>query len=195
MIVIEDKIISDCLLEEYFACNLDSCKGACCVAGDGGAPLETSELPILADIYEQVAPYLTEQGQAAIAEQGLYVYDQEAKLYATPLINGGACAYVTFDALGIAHCGIQKAFLNGDINWPKPVSCHLYPVRIDRFDTFEAVNYERWSICKPACKAGKAQKITVFEFVKDALIRKYGADFYAQLEAAAQYNKEQQADR
>lgn len=189
MIVIDNKIISDDLLEEYFACNLQICKGACCVEGDAGAPLETEELAILERIYTHVEPYLTEQGRATIAEQGLFVYDEEISAHATPLINGGACAYVTFDDLGIAHCGIHRAFAAGDVDWPKPVSCHLYPVRIKQFDTFEAVNYERWSICKPACKVGKAQKIPVYVFVKDALIRKYGADFYAQLEAAAQYQK------
>lgn len=182
MIVIDDKIVSEDLLDEKFVCDLAACKGACCVAGDAGAPLDDAELPKLDAIFEQIKPYLTPQG-IAVLEKEKYVVDEEDGGYGTPLINGAACAYVTYDDNGIAGCGIEKAYLDGKIKWQKPVSCHLYPVRITKHSTFDAVNYERWSICKAACKNGNKLKVPVFRFVKTALIRKYGEEFYNVLEA------------
>lgn len=182
MIVIDDKIVSEDLLEEKFVCDLGACKGACCVAGDAGAPLDEKELPILDKIYEQVKPYLTPQG-IAVLEKEKYTFDEEDRGFKTPLIENGPCAYVVYDEGGVAGCGIEKAYLAGKVKWQKPVSCHLYPVRITKHATFDAVNYERWSICKAACKNGKKLQVPVFRFVKTALIRKYGEEFYGVLEA------------
>lgn len=189
MIAINDILISDEVVREYFVCNLTACKGACCVQGEYGAPLEPAELPILENIYEAVRPYLTEQGIAAIEAQGKYVKDEGSEYsdYATPLINSAACAYVVFDNNGIAGCGIQQAYLDGKITWQKPLSCHLYPIRISRYEGFEAVNYDRWHICKPGCKWGKSQRVRLYEFLREPLIRKYGEEFYAQLKAAAEH--------
>jgi hypothetical protein len=188
MIAIDDKLISEDIISTHFVCHLTACKGACCVQGDAGAPLEADELPILAHIYESVKPYLTEQGIEAIEKQGLYVVDNETDGgYATPLINGAACVYIVFDEDNIAGCGIQKAYNEGKINWQKPISCHLYPIRIKRYSDFEAVNYDKWHICKAACKFGKSQKVKLYEFLREPLIRKYGNDFYEQLHAAAQH--------
>jgi hypothetical protein len=184
MLVINDKIIADAVLYEQFVCNLSSCKGDCCVQGDAGAPLEEQELGILDDIYPHVEPYLMPQGIAAIAEQGKYVQDEEG-IFSTPLIEGAACAYVRFDDLGIAQCAIQQAHRDGKIDFPKPISCHLYPIRTKKQGYFEAVNYDRWDICKAACKLGKQLRVPVYVFLKEPLIRKYGEDFYAQLDAAA----------
>lgn len=190
MIVIDDKLISDELVSEFFVCQLSACKGACCVQGDAGAPLSADELPILQSIYASVEGYLSEAGKAAIVEQGCHTThtdDAGEVHHATPLVNGAACAYVCYDDLGIAFCAIQQAYHEGKIAFPKPMSCHLYPVRIERYEGFEAVNYERWNICKPACKSGKSLKVRLYEFLKEPLIRKYGADFYAQLDAAARH--------
>ncbi len=184
MIIIEDKIISDAVIEEEFVCNLQACKGVCCVEGDGGAPLAESEVAILDDIYSIVSPYLTEAGRSVIAEQGRYVPNEEGG-FSTPLINGGACAYLRFDEAGIAKCQIEKAWEDGKIDFKKPISCHLYPIRATRYDRFVALNYFEWDICDPACVLGKALKVPVYRFLKEPLIRAYGEDFYAQLEGAA----------
>lgn len=190
MLIIDNAIISNEVIEEQFVCNLTACKGACCVEGDTGATLQDEELAILDQIYPIVAPYLTPEGRTAIEQQGRYVFDHEVG-NTTPLINGAACAYVIFDDMGIAKCDIQKAFEEGAVNFPKPISCHLYPIRIKKFNNqYEAVNYERWNICKPACRLGKQLKVPVYAFLKEPLIRKYGEAFYQQLEAAAQHLKE-----
>jgi len=179
MIVIDDKIISDDVVEEQFVCDLNACKGECCVAGDFGAPLDESELKILDEIYPTVKPYLTAEGIQAIEEQGKYVHVKENKEWCTPLMkNGGGCAWLTHTENGVVICAIEKAYLEGKLNWKKPISCHLYPIRISKKRGFEAVNYERWSICKAACKNGKVLKVPVYQFVKEALIRKYGEDFW-----------------
>lgn len=185
MIIIDEILVSDDILDFEFVCNLDACKGACCVEGDEGAILEKEELEILEKIYPEVEPYLTPEGKAAIEKQGLFITNKEGALK-TPLINNGPCAYIYYDN-GIALCGIEKAYREGKISWQKPVSCHLYPIRIEKVSGHDALNYERWNICNPACKNGKKLNVPVFRFVKDALIRKYGSEFYDALEATWQY--------
>lgn len=188
MIIIQDKIVSDELVEEQFLCNLDACKGACCWEGDAGAPLEGDELDILDSIYPAVRPFLSPAGQAAVSRQGRYTFDEDDHTFRTPLIDGGPCAYMTFDGQGVAQCGIEKAWQAGVVSFKKPISCHLYPVRVTMNPKvgFEALNYERWDICAAACDKGKAAQLPIYRFVKDALIRKYGADFYAELDYYAQ---------
>ena len=185
MYIIGSILVSDDLTEESFACNLSACKGACCWEGDYGAPLEEEELDILTEVYPAVSPYLTEAGRAAIAEQGLYTRNGDS--HDTTLVDGGACAYMTLDATGTAQCGIERAYNDGAIGWKKPISCHLYPVRIKKNPQtgFEALNYDVWDICSAACTRGEREKIRIYEFVKPALIRKYGQEWYDELEAAA----------
>ena len=189
MIIVQDKLVSDELVEEQFVCNLNACKGACCWEGDSGAPLEESELPILRAIYESVKPYLSPAGVAAIEQQGPYAWFDEAEGWGTPLIDNGPCAYLTKNALGIAQCGIEQAHKAGVIDWKKPISCHLYPIRIERNEDvgFEALNYDRWDICSAACELGRQAKVPVYQFVREALVRKYGEAFYEELDAAAQF--------
>ena len=189
MILIEDKIISDDVVDKQFMCNLEACKGACCWEGDYGAPLEEAELAILEEIYPKVKPFLTEKGIAAIEQQGVYTYYKKEEEHGTPLVDNAACAYLNYEN-GIAKCGIEKAYEAGIIDFKKPISCHLYPVRITQHEDFEAVNYDKWDICSAACDLGKKQEMPVYEFVKVALIRKYGEDFYEALDAAAKYNEE-----
>ncbi len=177
MLSIDDKLVSLDVVEEQFVCDLTACKGACCVYGDYGAPLEESELEILNDIYEQVKPYLTKEGIESVEEEGKYVFNEETEKYATPLRSDGACAYTVFEN-GIALCGIEKAWKDGKIDFQKPISCHLYPIRVTQHRHYEAVNYERWNICKAACKNGNKLKVPVYRFLKDAIVRKYGMDFY-----------------
>ncbi|MEZ4830149.1 MAG: DUF3109 family protein [Bacteroidia bacterium] len=185
MIQIEDKLISGAVMDELFACDLARCKGACCVEGDLGAPLEDEELAILNDIYEQVKPFLREEGKQAIEEQGTFVKDFTGG-FSTPLVDDRECAYVTFSETGIALCGIEKAYGEGKVDFRKPISCHLYPIRISKSRFYEVLNYDRWDICAAACVRGKNEGIRVFEFVKDALIRKYGQAFYDALKAVSE---------
>ncbi|HMO41352.1 MAG TPA: DUF3109 family protein [Saprospiraceae bacterium] len=191
MLIIEDILISDDLIQEAFVCNLKACKGACCQEGDYGAPLEEAEMTVLQQIYADVAPFLTPAGRAAIEAQGVYTWFDGPDDYGTPLIDGGPCAYMTRDALGIAQCGIELAWRAGATDFRKPISCHLYPVRITpRGDQqMEIINYERWDICSAACTLGAELQMPVYQFVREALIRKYGEAFYEALHATAQHLK------
>lgn len=186
MLSIENTLVSLDVIEEQFVCDLRACKGACCVQGDYGAPLTEEELPILEKIYEAVKPYLTPEGAFTIEKEGKHVYIEEEEKYATPLRHDSACAYTIFEN-GTAFCGIERAWKDGKIDFQKPISCHLYPIRITQHKHYEAVNYERWSICKAACKNGKQLKVPVYRFLKDAIIRKYGEHYYRALEDYAQF--------
>lgn len=184
-VVIGDLLVSNDLMAEQFACDLSKCKGACCVAGELGAPLEKSELKILEQIYPFVVPYMRTEGILAVEQQGKYVYDRTQQ-YSTPLLGEDEpCVYVNYDEKGVALCAIEQAYLDGKISFQKPVSCHLYPIRIKKSKQMEALNYDRWEICQAACVRGTKEKIRVYEFVRDALIRKYGKEFYAELDAIA----------
>lgn len=192
MIIIDDKIISDNLRDKFFVCDLEKCKGACCVQGDGGAPLTEDEVALLPEIYEKVKPYLTEEGITTIEQHGFTNQEKGEEYLATPLRpSDSACAYVNFDENGITYCGIEKAYLDGKIQFQKPVSCHLYPVRIKEHNDFDAVNYDEWEICNPACSLGEELGIPVYQFVKTPLIRKYGQEFFDALEATIQHLEEE----
>ncbi len=181
--------MSDDVLTERFRCNLAACKGACCWEGDFGAPLDAEEIETLEKIYDDVKPFLRHEGIRAIEAQGLSVYYDDLKGFGTPLLPDGACAFLVFENNGTAKCGIERAFEAGATDFVKPVSCHLYPIRVAKNEElgFEALNYDRWDICSPACTAGKKDKIPLYRFVKTALVRKYGEAFYEELEAAAGY--------
>ena len=186
MIAIKNTLVSEDLIEKKFVCDLNACKGACCVQGESGAPLEKEETGILEKIYEQVKPFMTEKGIKAVEKQGKYIVDSDND-YVTPLVGKEKeCAYVFFDEKGITKCAIEQAWLQKKIDWQKPISCHLYPVRITTHKHYDAVNYHKWNICKPACACGKELKVPVYKFVKSALIRKYGKSWYKELELNAE---------
>ncbi|MGV3600761.1 MAG: DUF3109 family protein [Dyadobacter fermentans] len=180
MILIENTCISDDIEDQEFVCNLDKCKGACCVEGDSGAPLDEDELAILDEIYPQVEPYLTEAGKKVIADEGTWTKDWDGD-YVTPIINGRECAYAIYDQKGILKCAIEEAYNDGKISYKKPISCHLYPIRVTKYEQYHALNYDRWEICSPACSLGQQLKVPVYKFLKDPLIRAYGEDWYRQL--------------
>ena len=189
MISIGKTLISTDVLEKQFVCDLQKCKGECCIAGDSGAPLEEDELEEIDKYYEDVKPYLHPEAIASIEKQGHYLIDSDNE-WVTPLVNGHReCVYVVFEK-GIATCSFEKAFLAGQIPFRKPVSCHLYPIRIKKYKSYEAVNYDKWEVCADACKLGKNLKVPVFRFLKDALIRKYGETWYEELVIADQLLKE-----
>ena len=177
-------IVSEDLIEKDFVCNLNACKGECCIAGEAGAPVEPDEVEILKTIYPKVKPYLRQEGIAAIEKQGTHI-ETDLGALETPLVNGKECAYVTFKENGIASCGIEDAYNDGAVDFRKPISCHLYPVRVQDYSEFAAVNYHKWPICNDACVLGKELKVPVYKFVKDALIRKFGPHWYTQLEKIA----------
>ncbi|WP_179009177.1 DUF3109 family protein [Winogradskyella forsetii] len=180
-------IVSEDIIEKDFVCNLSACKGACCIDGDAGAPLDKEEAQILEDIYPKVRPFLRKDGIAAIEKQGTSITTDFGDLE-TPLINGADCAYVIFDKKKTALCGIEEAYNQGEISWKKPVSCHLYPIRVKEYTEFSGVNYDKWEICDDACALGKELQVPVYKFVKEALIRKFGEDWYAELEKVADNN-------
>ena len=177
-------IVSEAIIENDFVCNLSACKGACCIDGDAGAPLTKDETQILEDIYPKVKPFLRQESIAAIEAQGTSITTALGELE-TPLINGADCAYVIFDEKNTALCAIEEAYNQGGVSWKKPVSCHLYPIRVKEYTEFSAVNYDKWEICDDACSLGKELQVPVYKFVKEALIRKFGEDWYAELEKVA----------
>ena len=190
MIQIDDKVIGTAVLDECFICDLSKCLGACCVHGISGAPLEVDEIAILEEEIANILPYLKPEGVKAIEEQGVAVADFEGEL-TTPLINGEECAYCIGEN-GVSFCGIEKAYNAKKTTYLKPISCHLYPIRVKKFGDTIALNYDRWDICKPAIALGNKEGVAVYKFLKGPIVRRFGEDFYAQLDEAAAMLKKQQ---
>lgn len=183
MIQIDDKIIGTAVFEEQFVCDLPNCLGACCVQGISGAPLDLGEVLLLEDDLEMIIPFLKPEGVKVIRELGVVVTDFEGDL-TTPLINGKECAFC-IEEKGISQCGIERAYNQGKTKFQKPVSCHLYPIRIKTIGEFTAINYDHWDICNHARVLGKKEGVPVYQFLKEPIIRRFGEDFYLQLEEAA----------
>ncbi len=180
MIKIKNTLISRDIIDKNFCCDLGKCHGACCIKGDAGAPLQADEVEMLSGIIDKIKPYLSQEGMNSIEQQGTHVIDDE-KETVTPLIDGNECAYVVIEN-GIARCGIEKAYFAGAIKFRKPFSCHLYPIRIKKYEQFTAVNYDQWEICAPAREKGDEVKLPVYIFVKEALTNRFGKEWYLQLE-------------
>jgi len=172
MIAIDNTIISDSIYNQYFACNLSCCGGACCVEGDAGAPLEEEEISILEDYLDEIKPFMSEKGIDIVMQAGVFDYDMDGILV-TPLVNDKECAFVYFED-SIAKCAIEKAYMEGKIDFQKPISCHLYPVRITKCNFYEVLNYHEWEICHSACSHGKELKINLFDYLSAPLARRYG---------------------
>jgi hypothetical protein len=189
MIAIDNILVSDAVVQEQFVCDLGKCKGACCVDGDAGAPLENDELDKINEVYEAVLPYLNETSKKELERQGRYVYDREYG-WVTPTINSAVCVYGIHDANGVVKCGIEQAYIDGKVKWKKPISCHLFPIitKESKRSNDVYVNYEpREDHCKAACTFGKKLKVPVYVFLKEALTRKFGTKFYEALDATAQH--------
>lgn len=180
MIQIGDKIVSRALFENHFLCHLEKCEGNCCVFGDSGAPLESVEADLLEKNIERITPYMRAEGLRAVKEKGTWVIDSDGD-QVTPLVGREECAYVVFEE-GIARCAVEKAYEEGSINFQKPVSCHLYPIRIGKLKNATALNYHQWSICEPARILGKKKGLPVFRFLRDPITRVFGTEFYDELE-------------
>jgi hypothetical protein len=192
MIQIGETIVSQVAFEHAFCCDLSKCKGACCVEGDAGAPLLPSEVPILESIQDAIRPFLRHEGLAALEAQGVAVKDHDGE-WVTPLVDGRECAYVTFDQ-GVAKCGIEQAAAAGAVDWPKPISCHLYPIRVTKYQDFDALNVHHWKVCEPACSLGQELKLPVFRFLQGALVRAYGPAWMEEAEEVYQFLQSRSED-
>jgi hypothetical protein len=179
MILNENTLVSDELKSVYFCCDLQACKGACCIEGDAGAPLDEEEISLLEDHIDDIKPFMRKEGIAEVEDMGVFDYDAEGK-FVTPLVKGRECVYVYFEE-EITRCAIEKAFSEKKIPFQKPISCHLYPIRIKETAAYDTVNYHRWPICKKALENGFNQKIPLYAFAQDSLIRKYGRSWYNKL--------------
>lgn len=184
MLQIDNTLISLDIIDKKFICNLTECRGECCVSGDSGAPLTAQECTILEQQYPNIKPYMRPEGIKAIEQHGVFTIDWENEPVTT-LIDDQECAFVVFEN-GIAKCAIEKAFRNQKTTFPKPLSCHLYPIRIKKLDELEALNYDQWSICSAAVTLGKKEDVPIYKFLREPLIRKYGQQWYQQLEYAAE---------
>ncbi len=178
------------MIEQQFVCDLNKCKGGCCEEGDAGAPLEKEELDLLPELYEKIKPYLTEAAIAEIEKKGKYVYSREFG-WVTPTLGNdkGICVYGSRDEKGIIRCAFEQAYYDGVIEWKKPISCHLFPIiaKKGKHGDYERVNFEpREKLCNPACGLGKRLKVPTYQFLKEALTRKYGEEFFTALDNVAQ---------
>lgn len=190
MIEIDDKIVSTDILSECFACDLGKCKGICCVEGDAGAPLEIDEVDILEEEYLNYAPYMTAEGRAEVERQGFMVVDSDGD-YTTPLVDNAACAYA-FEEDGVTFCAIERAYREGKCSFLKPISCHLYPIRVKQFRNGSyGLNYHRWAVCSSARECGKKLGVPVYKALREPIVRRFGEEFYRSLECAEELMKEE----
>lgn len=186
LVEIGDKIVSTQIFERKFVCDLNACKGACCIEGDAGAPLTLEEIDILEEDLEAIKPYMRQEGIDAVDKTGVFYMDQDNEA-GTTLVNNKECAFVFFDNNGITKCAIEQAHKEGKTEFKKPISCHLYPIRVKEFNDFTALNYDKWDICSPACACGESLNVPVYKFLKEPIIRAFGEVFFEELEVV---NKE-----
>lgn len=185
MVEIDDTIVSEDILTQHFACDISKCKGICCVEGNAGAPLEEEEVELLERYYPLYKKYISAEGVTAIEQQGFMVLDEDGDL-TTPLVNDAECAYAYTDG-GVTLCGVEKGWLEGLYDFRKPISCHLYPIRVVKFRSGGVgLNYHRWSVCKSACRSGEKRGIRIYESLREPLIRRFGEEYYGAMEAAAE---------
>ena len=190
MLQVQDVVVSFDVLKEKFLCDLSACKGACCIEGDAGAPVELDEVEKLEEVLSLIEDELSPEARAVIDEQGVVYVDQEGDLV-TSIVNGKDCVFTCYDDKGCCYCAIEKAFREGKTDFMKPVSCHLYPIRVKDFGEFKGVNYNRWDVCKAAVLLGQKENLPVYKFLKEPLIRKFGAEWYEELETAVEELKKQ----
>lgn len=179
MIIVDDILVSDEIKEIYFSCDLSACKGECCVAGDAGAPIEEEEISILEDDIDEIRQYMTKEGIDVVEKVGVFEYDVDGE-FVTPLVKDAECAFV-YTENGISYCAIEKAFLEGKTNLRKPISCHLYPIRLSHIGPSLAINYHRWQICSTALLTGKKLGVPLYSYLKQPLVRKFGEEWYRKL--------------
>ncbi len=180
MLQIQDTLVSLDLAERFFCCNLDSCLGECCIEGDAGAPITEDEYNKLKEILPNVWDDLLPSAQERIKEAGVGYVDEEGDLV-TQIVDGRNCVFTCYGEGGMCHCAIEKAFREGRVDWRKPISCYLYPLRLTRYPSFTAVNYHRWKICKCAEVLGRKEGIRLYRFLEGPLVERFGREWYDEL--------------
>jgi len=185
MVQIDDVVVSLDVFREKFICNLDACKGQCCIEGDAGAPLEEEEVAELEKVLPVIWDQLSPQAREIIDRQGVCYTDQDGDLV-TSIVNGKDCVFTCYDEKGCCYCAIEKAYRDGKVDFYKPVSCHLYPIRVGNYGPYKAVNYHRWDVCKAAVILGQKENVPVYKFLKEPLIRKFGEAWYNEIESVAE---------
>ena len=189
MLIVGNVLVSEELIDKCFCCDVEQCKGICCVEGDSGAPVAPEEVSELEEHYPEFRKYMTEEGVAVVENGGTFVFNG-GDSFDTPLVESNyACAFAYFED-GIAKCAIEKCFLRSEIPFRKPISCYLYPIRVSRVGDYEALNYDHWSICKTAVENGNRLQLPVYQFLREPLIAKYGAEWYAELEEMVRLRNE-----
>ena len=190
MIQIDDVLVSVDCLSEKFCCDLEACKGICCVEGDAGAPVDLDEVAGIEEALPEVWPMLSASAQAVIDRQGVAYTDEEGDLV-TSIVNGKDCVFTSYDEAGHCYCALEKAFREGRTRFFKPLSCHLYPIRLKKIGDGVALNYHRWEVCKMAVEKGRRLNLPVYRFLREPLVRRFGEAWYAELEQAADELREQ----
>ena len=185
MLQIQDKLVSLDLAEQFFCCDLNKCLGGCCIEGDAGAPITEDERAKIENILPEIWDDLLPQAQEVIRENGVSYIDEEGDLV-TSIVDGKNCVFTTYGAGGMCLCAIEKAFREGRIDFMKPCSCHLYPVRLTEYTSFTAVNYHKWKICKCAEILGRKNGIRLYQFLKTPLTMKFGEEWYNELVQACE---------
>ena len=183
MIIHQDTLISEDIFEKEFVCNLNQCKGSCCVEGDFGAPLSTDEIQAITDNLDAIKPYMSRKGLHLLSEKGFNEIDIDGD-HVTTCIEHRDCIF-TVNENGVYKCAIENAWKNGDSPIQKPISCHLYPVRVESVGDYVTLNYDKWEICDSACSLGQSLKVPVYVFLKDSLQRAFGESWYSELETIA----------
>ena len=194
MLQIDKTIVSLDILEEKFSCDLGKCQGACCIEGDSGAPVTPEEVIAIKKSHAEFEGYLSERNREEIKKQGFSIIDKDGDLV-TPLVGNNECVYTFIDEGGNTKCAIEKAWFEGKITFRKPVSCHLFPIRITEYKRFDALNYQQLDICKEARTCGKRNQMPLWQYLKEPLIRKYGKQWYEELETAAKAYAERDSEK
>ena len=184
MVQIDDVIVSFDIFKEKFYCDINACKGECCIEGDAGAPLESKEVELLEKVLPAIWDDLSDEAKDIINKQGVCYKDVDGDLV-TSIVNGKDCVFTCYDDKGYCLCAIEKAYRNGKTNFYKPISCHLYPVRVGKYGPYKALNYHRWNVCKAAVLLGEKKNTPIYKFLKEPLIRSFGEEWYTELEIAA----------
>lgn len=189
MFHIQDTILSLDIIEKEFCCDLECCRGCCCIEGDAGAPVSESEEVIIRDLLPQLLPLMDKESRRMVEENGITYTDPQGERV-TQIVGGRDCVFAHTNKDGWCYCLIEKLYREGKTDFMKPISCHLYPIRLKEYKDFTALEYHRWDICHSARRKGKKLHLPIYVFLKEPLIRRFGQAWYDELcLTAEQWNK------
>ena len=190
MFLIQNTLVSLDVIEKEFCCDLETCRGCCCIEGDAGAPISDEEVAEIEQIMPLLLPEMTKEARAVVEKQGVSYLDPSGERV-TSIVNDKDCIFARTDHNGWCYCLIEKAYNAGKIGFRKPISCHLYPIRLTRVGNYIGVEYHRWDICHCARQLGKKKHIPLYQFLREPLVRRFGEAWYAELELTASEWKKQ----